>query len=71
MQSLEMRGLRQRSGCAIYCNHRRCANCASAWEARSVEITGDSRTARALGMRDLLQPLALRSLREPTDCVIY
>ena len=57
LRSLEMRERRQRSGCAIYCNHRRCAHCASARDARSVAITGDARTAPAHGMIDLLRSL--------------
>ena len=65
LQLLHMRELRERSECAIYWDHSRYAH------SEHIAITGDARTARALGMRDLLQSLALRALREPTDCVIY
>jgi hypothetical protein len=70
LRSLEMRELRDRSGCAICEDHSRCANCASARNARSVAIAGYARTARALGMRDLLRSLEMRELRKRSACAI-
>ena len=68
--SLEMRELRERSECAICCNRWIRVNCTSARDARSVKITRDARTAQALGMRDLLQSLDTRELRERSECSI-
>jgi hypothetical protein len=70
LQLLDMRELRERSECAIYCNHSRRTNCESALDARSIAITRDARTAPALGMRDLLQSLETRELRERSECAI-
>jgi hypothetical protein len=70
LQLLHMRELRERSGCAIYWDHSRYANYASARNARSIAITGDARPARALGMRDLLQSLETRDLRERSEGAI-
>ena len=70
LQSLETRELRERSGCAIGYNYWICANCTSARKVRSVEITRHARTARALGMHDLLQSLEMSELRQRSECAI-